>query len=344
MPSNSTARLLLALPLLAASLSSSAEAQIDGLVTEIVALDRQVGGRTISTVRIYAAISDPAAQLNAVYGDASFPLSIHSSDVAGFYQNVLGGNTSRQINPAVYLIDADVRLDSWVALGSEDVNGNAMLDVGLDFVPFNNAGDLATDNGTWLELPFSPPCYPVAGRVLVAQLSVSSGETVSGTVNLFGKDGSGATLDMPQMPFSVQVGPLGSTYCSPAVPNSTGQPARLLAAGSGVAGDPLRLIADRLPTNQFGGFLTGTTQGFIPNPGGSQGNLCVVGSIARFWSQIGNAGSWGEYAITVDTTAIPTSPVSSVRPGETWHFQFWYRDVNPSSTSNFTDAVAVTFH
>jgi hypothetical protein len=29
--------------------------------------------------------------------------------------------------------------------------------------------------------------------------------------------------------------------------------------------------------------------------------------------------------------------------GETWNFQAWYRDVSPTQTSNFTDAVAVRF-
>jgi hypothetical protein len=27
----------------------------------------------------------------------------------------------------------------------------------------------------------------------------------------------------------------------------------------------------------------------------------------------------------------------------TWNFQRWYRDLNPGSTSNFTDALRVTF-
>jgi hypothetical protein len=30
-------------------------------------------------------------------------------------------------------------------------------------------------------------------------------------------------------------------------------------------------------------------------------------------------------------------------PGETWYFQAWHRDANPTLTSNFTDAVSITF-
>jgi len=32
-----------------------------------------------------------------------------------------------------------------------------------------------------------------------------------------------------------------------------------------------------------------------------------------------------------------------VTAGSTWRFQTWFRDANPSVTSNFTDAIAITF-
>ncbi|MDP6386363.1 MAG: hypothetical protein QGI93_09240 [Planctomycetota bacterium] len=325
-------------------LGGLASAQIDGLETEIVALDRIVGGRTLSTLRVFATLSDPAAQLNAVYGDSADLLGVQTTDSLGFYQNVLGGDTSAQINPAGYTIDPDLRLDSWMALGSEDMIGNTMLDIGVDFGPFNSGGGIVTNNGLWLEIPFSPPCYPIEGRVLIAQLSVTSGETVSGVVNLFGKDGTGTTLDVKQVPFSTLVGPVGQSYCGPANLNSTGMPARVLASGSAVAGDSLRLIADRLPPQQFGYFLASQTQSFVPNPGGSQGNLCLGGTIARLVAQLGNSGPMGQIVVDVDTSAIPLVPPVSVQPGETWSFQLWFRDKNPGPTSNFTDGVAIAFN
>ncbi|MDP6518529.1 MAG: hypothetical protein QF411_01405, partial [Planctomycetota bacterium] len=98
-------RLLLACSLL----SPLAPAQINGLSTELVALDRTMAGRTISTVRIYADFADPGAQLNAVYGNDDYPLLIQTSDVLGFYQHYLGGDLSRQINPAIYQVDSDLR-------------------------------------------------------------------------------------------------------------------------------------------------------------------------------------------------------------------------------------------
>ena len=70
-------------------------------------------------------------------------------------------------------------------------------------------------------------------------------------------------------------GTLGTSYCGPAVANSTGSPATISADGSAlVTDDDVTLIADDLPMNSFGFFLTSQTQGFVANPGGSSGNLC----------------------------------------------------------------------
>ena len=56
--------------------------------------------------------------------------------------------------------------------------------------------------------------------------------------------------------------PIGTTYCSPATPNSTGLPASISASGSAlVAQNDVTLIADQLPAGQFGYFLAGQTQG-----------------------------------------------------------------------------------
>jgi streptogramin lyase len=139
-------------------------------------------------------------------------------------------------------------------------------------------------------------------------------------------------------------GGLGARYCSPAVPNSTGAPASLVAFGSAVASDDLlTLVATGLPANQLGYFLASRSQGFVPGAGGSQGNLCLALPIARFAQQLGSSGAGGWFSIQVDLTAIPTTPASAVVAGDTWSFQAWYRDANPGQTSNFTDGVAVTF-
>jgi hypothetical protein len=141
-----------------------------------------------------------------------------------------------------------------------------------------------------------------------------------------------------------RIGGVGSSYCAPGVPNSTGQPGVISATGSLVAGgNPLALGATSLPPNQFGYFLCSLAQGFVPQAGGSQGNLCLALPIGRFAQQIVNSGANGSVQIAVDTLALPLSPPVAAQAGETWHFQCWYRDSNPGPTSNFTDGLSLTF-
>jgi len=137
--------------------------------------------------------------------------------------------------------------------------------------------------------------------------------------------------------------PIGTNYCDPAVANSTGLPAEISAVGSElVADNNVTLFAKQLPPNQAGYFLTSLTSGFVQNPGGSQGNLCLGGAIGRYSDSVMNAGPAGEFQLTIDLTDMPVGGVA-VLPGETWYFTTWYRDVNPTNTSNFTNGLQIDF-
>ena len=139
-------------------------------------------------------------------------------------------------------------------------------------------------------------------------------------------------------------GPIGTNYCGPAVPNSSGFPAVMGATGSEqVAANDVTLGASMLPTNQFGYFLTSQTAGFIANPGGAQGNLCLGGKMGRYSGSLQNSGSAGSFQLTIDLTNMPPPVQSSVMPGDTWNFVGWFRDKNPTNTSNFTDGLAILF-
>ncbi len=82
----------------------------------------------------------------------------------------------------------------------------------------------------------------------------------------------------------------------------------------------------------------------MPNPGGSQGDLCLGGSLARLLASARAVAPDGTYFAPIDLTHIPTQPLpSAVFAGETWAFQLWYRDANPQLTSNFSSASAATF-
>ncbi|MEZ6015886.1 MAG: hypothetical protein R3F49_12280 [Planctomycetota bacterium] len=142
-------------------------------------------------------------------------------------------------------------------------------------------------------------------------------------------------------------GVLTTNYCGPAAVNSSGLSATISAFGSPfVAHDNLSLRADGLALNAFAYFIVSRTQGFVVMPGGSQGNLCLSGSIGRnVGGVIMNSGPSGAVSVMAPLTTmpLPTGPVA-VAPGETWNFQCWFRDsVGGSATSNFSDALSLTF-
>lgn len=138
---------------------------------------------------------------------------------------------------------------------------------------------------------------------------------------------------------------IGERTCTPAAINSVGLRATLYAIGSEtVADNDLTLLSTDMTPNQFGYYLTSQTGAFVANPGGSSGNLCLGGTIARFVTQVQNSGTSGSFSVPIDLTAIPMTPVQPVSIGETWHFQAWYRDlVLGVPTSNFTDVIRITF-
>lgn len=137
---------------------------------------------------------------------------------------------------------------------------------------------------------------------------------------------------------------LGARYCGPANLNSTGSSAFLTGSGcADVASNVFWLSARQLPPDVVGYAIASETQAFVPFVGGSQGNLCLGGNVARFRQQVGNSGPTGEIVVLVDLGHVPTNPPQPVLPGQTWSFQCWYRDTNPLPTSNLTDGLAITF-
>lgn len=138
---------------------------------------------------------------------------------------------------------------------------------------------------------------------------------------------------------------VGAPVPCPATPNSTGVAGALDAIGSSiVAVNDLTLHASSLPPQQFALLVTSRDQAFTPNPGGSQGNLCLGVGIGRFNDLLAPSDTAGEVSFAIDLTAMPAPNASlAATAGETWTFQAWHRDVTPGGapSSNFTAAVAV---
>ncbi|MEZ6017164.1 MAG: hypothetical protein R3F49_18750 [Planctomycetota bacterium] len=157
-------------------------------------------------------------------------------------------------------------------------------------------------------------------------------------------DIEGALYELPD-----NFGQVNVPYCS-SNNNSTGVHGALSVTGSSIrARNELVLSAWQLPTNATLFFLTSLTSGFVQNPGGAAGNLCLGGNIGRYVGpgQIQNTGGAGQASLVLDLSQHPTpNGLVSVTAGQTWRFQAWHRDTNGSggSTSNFTDASSVLFN
>jgi len=153
---------------------------------------------------------------------------------------------------------------------------------------------------------------------------------------------------------------VGTPFCDPAAVNSTGLSAQIEASvGTGLGAD-LHLEVSNGPTAEFGYFLVGTS---ITSPGITLGNgtLCMdsVDPLGRYnlsgsdrfslgqfdaggvMQNLGGTSTVGSGFDVPLTLPLPGSP--SIVAGETWHFQAWYRDSNPTMTSNFSSTTAHLF-
>ncbi|MAE45296.1 MAG: hypothetical protein CMJ86_00230, partial [Planctomycetes bacterium] len=128
-----------------------------------------------------------------------------------------------------------------------------------------------------------------------------------------------------------------SSYCTSS-PNSVGPGAVISYSGTAfVANNDLTLIASACPTSEFGIFFYGPGQ--ISNPVGN-GILCVS-QFFRLAPILTNSA--GTAALSMDLTS-PPDPAGQIDAGETWNFQFWYRDPSAGGAGfNFTDALNITF-
>jgi hypothetical protein len=132
-------------------------------------------------------------------------------------------------------------------------------------------------------------------------------------------------------------GRLGSPYCSPATPNSTGAPASISAVGSSsVSANDLTLVAQPVP-NQPGLFFYGPQQ--ISAPFGN-GTLCITGVVGRL--DVVNAT--GNVMTHLLDNASPPSAATQIISGSTWNFQAWFRDPAAGGAFfNLSDGLEVVF-
>ena len=133
-------------------------------------------------------------------------------------------------------------------------------------------------------------------------------------------------------------------YCSTS-PNSAGPGALITAAGSfHVEDDDLNLTVTGLPANQPGLFFCGDLVDAVPFEGGT---LCVGSThgLYRLPPPVSSSAA-GTVTRAVSLEQRPFDEEwSTVLPGSSWSFQYWYRDAAApvSSRINLSDAVRVQF-
>jgi hypothetical protein len=175
--------------------------------------------------------------------------------------------------------------------------------------------------------------------------STNAPEAKSATVGLFRPGAQADPLVNVCGPIGGTGSPIVTNYCT-AAPNSTGQTGAITALNIDLNARTMQLAGSSLPTNSNAYSIASLQQGFVANPGGSSGNICLGGAIGRvIGGAVLNTGGGGSLLETLNLNSFPqpTGPVS-VQSGDSWHFQFWHRDsVLGFSTSNFTNGVRVFF-
>lgn len=142
---------------------------------------------------------------------------------------------------------------------------------------------------------------------------------------------------------------IGSKFCGPNTPNSLTLSADILAVGSDFAADnDLTLQVKNLPNNSMGFFFISDQQFTVVNPGGSLGDMCIASfTLGRYDAFVLNSGTTNAVSLTLNLTQTPLQPAGmiSIAAGETWNWQYWYRDTDMAgmAVSNFSDALSVTF-
>jgi hypothetical protein len=131
-------------------------------------------------------------------------------------------------------------------------------------------------------------------------------------------------------------------YCVGAPNSYSASGATITASGSlSVADQDLTLLARQCPPGQFGMFFYGPSAAQVPLGNGFR---CVGGQLFRLLPAV-PIDALGIATTKVDFTQPPVSSgPGAILGGDTWYFQFWYRDpAGGGAGHNLTDARRLTF-
>ena len=238
----------------------------------------------------------------------------------------LGGNFGPQIFLGHQLYGSRTLSMDLDGDGDQEVFFHSAFQTGIVWYDNQGSGALAPSN-----MPSSPP----SGNALLATdfdgdgaQDILAHNNLTNQILLF-KNGS----------------TLGSTTCT-AQPNSTGLGAQLSARGTSEASENrLQFRLTQAPPGGFAMLLNSQMSG-MSTPAGSSGTLCLGGLLGRYNrpGEYGQISAQGQWDLRPDLANTPTAlGVTVVQTGQSWHFQAWFRDLDPGPTSNFSDGLVVMF-
>ncbi|MEL6907101.1 MAG: VCBS repeat-containing protein, partial [Planctomycetota bacterium] len=289
-------------------------------------LDSAPGGLFDPPVVVANCASGIGARAGDVTGDGLVDLVLFDNDLGVFgYLPGLGGGA---FGATVTIAPSNGGTPQGILVGDVDLDGN------LDIVASQD------DEAFWV--PNAGGGSFGAPRPLTLALG-----PLRGDAQLVDLDGDGDLDLLNGAAFLLNDALLGARSCTAGAPNSTGERGTLTAVGSASTLDnDLSLIAGELPAGEVGMFLVAPVGASVPNPGGSQGTLCLGGSIGRFNrpTEIQQASTAGTIRLRVDLTNVPNGPGSeSLVPGDTRFFQLWHRDTGLGAPAGFTAGLRVEF-
>lgn len=165
-------------------LGLSLNAQFEKLV--VVEIDNK-GLVPGSTYQFYAQFLNENDHVHIIFGEENYDMYISSTE--RFYQNDLGGPLSTNINAKIDSLDKTVKYDSYFTIGRTNSKDNFVSNFNMELDKFETKGSgIKTDNGAWYVTPDQMQAYCKEGNKHILIMQLTSTGTITGKINLQGKD------------------------------------------------------------------------------------------------------------------------------------------------------------
>ena len=182
-----------------------------GLSYEVVTTHETgpLAGNGYVTYRIYANFSTDAIDLVQLFGNAEHPWVIEGN--GDTYQDAYGSEYGGNIAPALFAVVPTVEFDSWLTIGAEPGDYNAMNQSGMyAYFPAWNAGGAFNANGSAASISVTPLQSDQGvpdenGQVLLAQITTNGVTNVQYNILFEPEAGESITFTDVQMTFPAQV-------------------------------------------------------------------------------------------------------------------------------------------